>query len=130
MKKIILLLVILTIGGGVAYYFYNKYQDTDGGRDGFKTNAAKLTEAFVADEKRATAKYLNEVLVVSGKPAEIARNSDGQTVVFLSEDGIYGVQCSLRDASTYIVPGKTVTLRGLFNGYTNVVLLSDCVIVP
>lgn len=129
MKKIILtILLLLLAAAGVVYYFYNKPHDTVEQHEAVNKDAAELAAAFAADEKVATAEYLGKVIVVGGKPTEITKNEDGKTVVFFSEDGIFGVQCTMRDAGVQLPVGQPVQLRGFCNGYTTVVLLSDCVL--
>lgn len=129
MKKILLtILALIAIGAGVAYYFYNKPHDTVEQHKGINITADKLNAAFATDEKSATTQYLGKVLVVSGKPSEVTKNDDGKTVLFFSDDGISGVQGTLRDKDVIIAVGQSVTIRGFCNGYTSVVLLSDCVV--
>lgn len=129
-KLVVLVLVLLAAGGGIAYYIYHKPHDTVEQHKGTRIDAHSLTEAFSANEEQATRFYLNKVLIVKGRPAEITKNDDGYPVVFFSEDGLYGVQATLRDTQLLIGPDSIITLRGFCNGYTTVVLLSDCVTEP
>ena len=129
MKKVIIIIFIsLLAAAGVVYYFYNKPHDTVEQHEAIPKDAVELVAAFAADEKVATAEYLGKVIMVSGKPTEITKNEDGRTVVFFSEDGIFGVQCTMRDVGVNLRVGRPVQLRGFCNGYTTVVLLSDCVL--
>lgn len=129
MKRVLIAVVLLVaIGAGVAYFMMNKPHKDIADVKTEKVSATQLAADFEADEAAATAKYLNKALSMTGIPTEISQNQDGQTVVFFSEDGITGVQATLKDKGQAILAGKEVTINGFCNGYSMVVLLSDCVL--
>ncbi len=106
---------------------WNKPPDTVDDQKGMKITATELCSAFENNEQRANTAYLNKVLTVTGKIAEITKNQDGQTVVLLeSSDPLSGVQCTMKDEGNFTV-GNTTTIKGFCNGYTLVVLLAGCV---
>lgn len=89
-----------------------------------------LAGAFLANEQHGNGKYLNKVLDVTGTIAEVTKNQDGKTVITLgiSSDPLSGIQCTMRDDHIQAEAGKKITIKGFCNGYTLVVLLSDCII--
>lgn len=129
MKRLLLiLLAILLIGGGVGYYLWNKPHDKIENHNVEQVDAMALINAFETDEKAATEKYLNKALEVKGIPYEITENIDGNTVLFFSEDGFTGVQCTLREKNNTVNTTDPVVVQGFCNGNTSVVLLADCII--
>jgi len=108
---------------------WNKPPDTVDDQKGMKITATELSNAFEKNEQQANTAYLNKVLTVTGKIAEITKNQDGQTVVLLeSSDPLSGVQCTMKEEGNFIV-GNTATIKGFCNGYTHMVLLAGCVAV-
>jgi len=130
MKKIAAAIVILLlIAGGIGYYIWNKPPEKVENRKSVPVLATELVGAFTTDEAAANRKYLNQVLEVSGTVAETSKNQDGKTVILLeSGDPLSGVQCTMRDDGITINNGAAVKVTGFCNGYTMVVLLSDCII--
>jgi len=130
MKKILLFLLVLVLAAaGVGIYLWNKPPETVDGKDAVAVTAEALAAAYTSDEQKANAAYLERVLEVSGTVTEVTRNQDGKTVVLLGvSDPLSGVQCTLREDNVAITPGRTVSIKGFCNGYTMVVLLSDCII--
>ena len=125
-----LLGVLLAIVVAIAI-LWNKPHETVDDKQGIRMNAEELTNAFVQDEQDANARYLNQVLDVTGTISEITRNQDGKDVLLLeSGDPLSGVQCTLKEPATGLATGRMVRVKGFCNGYTMVVLLSDCIIVP
>lgn len=129
-KKTLLLifLVIVLISGAVVYYMLHKPHATVDDKKGLAITSETLSAAFIADEKTANTTYLNQILEVSGVIDELTQNQDKKQVVLLhSEDPLSGVQCTMKNSSLLKV-GDKVTIKGFCNGYTTVVLLSDCIL--
>ena len=123
------IIVFLLVAGGVSYYMWNKPPAKVEDKKSTPVNAEALSNGFTADETKANKQYLNKVLEVSGKVAETSKNQDGKTVVLLeSSDPLSGVQCTMRDDGVVIENGASIKITGFCNGYTMVVLLSDCII--
>lgn len=129
MKKIgLMLLIVLLVAGGVFVYMWNKAPDTVDGKQAIAMTSTILSRVFQDNEQTGNTMYLNKVIAVSGTIAEVSKNQDGKTVLLLSgDDPLSGVQCTMRDNKGTFEPGKAVTVKGFCNGYTVVVLLSDCV---
>lgn len=129
MKKVLLIVLILLLVGVVTgYYIWNKPHDTVESHKATPVSVTEITNAFATDEKAANGQYLNKVLSISGNASEVTKNQDGKTVVFFSEDGITGVQGTLRDGNAEVKAGENITIQGFCNGYTGIVLLSDCIL--
>lgn len=130
MKKVFLVLLVLVLAGaGVGYYMWHRPPATVEDKKSITVDAEKLANAFTGNEQQANALYLNQVLDVQGTVAEVSQNQDGHTVItFGVSDPLSGVQCTMRDRQVKAEPGQTITIKGFCNGYTVVVLLSDCII--
>ena len=131
MKKILIFLLIVVLAGiGVGAYLWNKPHETVEDRKSTAIGAGELAKAFTANEQQANTKYLNQVLDVTGTVGEVGKNQDGKTVITLSvaDDPLGGVQCTMRDDKVTAQAGQKLTVKGFCNGYTVVVLLSDCII--
>ncbi len=130
MKKVLLfLLVVVLAGAGIGAYLWNKPPETVDNKKATAITAELLAKAFTQNEQKANATYLNQVLDVTGTVAEVTTNQDGKTVITLSvSDPLSGIQCTMREDGVKAEVGKTMTIKGFCNGYTLVVLLSDCII--
>jgi uncharacterized membrane protein len=130
MMKRILIIVSILLVAGLAGYFYvmNKPHRTVDQETKINMAPQTLANEFEANEAEATKKYLNKPISITGIASEVTTNQDGQTVAFFSEDGITGVQATLRDKDTKITAGSKISVAGFCNGYSSVVLLSDCIL--
>lgn len=131
MKKILLIILVLAAAGiSAGVYLWNKAPAKVEDSKSFAINADDLAIAFTGNEQQANSKYLNKVLDVSGVITEVSKNQDGKTVIMLgiASDPLSGIQCTMRDNDVKAEIGKSITIKGFCNGYTLVVLLSDCII--
>lgn len=132
MKKKVLLftsLLLVVAIAIVAIFMWNKPPETVDDKKAQRITAEALTSAFLQNEQSANASYLNKVLEVSGKIAEVSKNQDGKYVLFLeSSDLLSGVQCTMREPGGRYDIGAQINVKGFCNGYTMAVLLSDCII--
>lgn len=131
MKKILLIILVLAAAGiGAGIYLWNKAPAKVEDSKSSAISADDLAIAFTGNEQQANGKYLNKVLDVSGMITEVSKNQDGKTVIMLgvASDPLSGVQCTMRDNDVKAEIGKPITIKGFCNGYTLVVLLSDCII--
>jgi Flp pilus assembly protein TadG len=131
MKKVLfIILILVAVGVGAGLYMWNKAPDKVEDSASSAISADDLAVAFTTNEQQANAKYLNKVLDVSGTIVEVTKNQDGKTVITLgvASDPLSGVQCTMRENNVKAEAGKSITIKGFCNGYTLVVLLSDCII--
>ncbi len=122
---IFVILAFLVVGVIGAYLLYNKPHRSVEEATGVPVTAATLFKDYETDEVAANAKYLDQVVAVRGKVGEQYVNQQGKTVVLLStDDPLYGIQCTLEDATNAPSPGEEVTIKGICTGY-----LSDVIVV-
>jgi hypothetical protein len=109
---------------------WNKPHETVDDKAAMSISATKLTGDFEKDETAANSRYINKPLEVTGEISEVSKNQDGKTVLILaSENPLSGVQATLRENGAVAAIGQKVTVKGFCNGFTTVVLLSDCILV-
>jgi hypothetical protein len=122
---IFVILIFLLVGVIGAYLLYNKpHRSVDEGT-GIPVTAAVLFKDYETDEVAANAKYLDQVVEVSGKVSDQYVNQQGKTVVLLAtEHPLYGIQCTLNDSTNAPIPGEVVTIKGICTGY-----LSDVIVI-
>lgn len=128
-KRILVVAAMVLLAAGiVGWFIWNKPHPQAEDQHATVIVADTLYNAFQANEPAANARYLNQVLELQGTAAELSRNQDGQQVVVLSVgDPLGGVQCTFRKDQTLLRQGEAVHVKGFCNGFTSVVLLSDCV---
>jgi len=130
-KKVFLFVFLgaLVAAAAAIFVVWNKPHATVDNVKGIRITAEALTMAFEKNEQNANASYLNKVIEVNGKIAEVSKNQDNKDVILLeTSDPLSGVQCTMRDSGGRYQTGDEVILKGFCNGYTMVVLLSDCVV--
>ncbi|WP_018627029.1 OB-fold protein [Niabella aurantiaca] len=140
MKKakriLLLLLVIALLGAGYAYYQYTRQPpDVKTEAAEIKTEAGELVAAFNNDEAAANKIYVEKIISVTGKIADIKIDPTGQATVFLeSGDPMASVTCSFYDTEAAAVKnlatGRQVTIKGVCTGKLMDVVLNKCSIVP
>jgi hypothetical protein len=129
-RILVVLLMVLLAGGIIGWVVWNKPHPKAEDEKASAIAADSLYNAFVQNEQAANTHYLNKVLELQGSAAELSRNQDGQQVLILSvPDPLGGVQCTMRKDQPAVAQGQAVRIKGFCNGYTSVVLLSDCVLV-
>ena len=124
-------LILLITGVAVGCVIWNKPHKKAEDQQAQAVDANKVYTDFTTNEQSANTTYLNKVLEISGTATEVSTNQDGQTVVLIGvDDPLGGVQCTLRDKGATIAKDSRVRIKGFCNGFTSVVLLSDCVMAP
>lgn len=124
MKKILwLILALAVIGGGIGYYFWNKpVQSVAKQEAAVTTTAHQLTSDFQRDQGTATAKYLDQIIAVSGTIHEIIPGEGLKMQVVLSgNDAASNVSCVLEeDHETFLArnlkKGDQVSIKGKCTG--------------
>lgn len=113
----------------VGLYQYNRKPATVDGQSGIAVSAPTLVATFEKNDAEANKLYLNKVIDVSGTVTEVSKNQDGKSVLLLrADDEMSGVQCTMRENGVEVPVGKSVSVKGFCNGYTLVVILSDCIL--
>jgi len=136
-KKILLVLCITGMAAaGYGLYLYNKKPaDTRTASTSFKLTASELVADYNKDETAANLKYLDKVIHVKGKVAEVKLDvTTGQATVILdSGDPMAAVTCSFyneeAEAVKALSQGTEVVIKGKCTGKLLDVVLNQCSIV-
>lgn len=132
MKKLIPIVILIAaiIGGTVAYRMYNKpHRDIASEDAAFSLTANELFDAFEENEADANAKYLDQVVEVTGEVAEVTENSAGQAVITITAANamLGGVSATMQEAGgVNISEGETATVKCRCTGYLMDVILVNC----
>lgn len=126
MKKILIGIILV---GGVAsviiYRMYNKPHRDPSTESSVQISATELFRSFENNETVANGLYLDKVIEVSGKIAEVSTNQEQFPVIVLeTENPMFAVRCTMENPTTPAKVGDAVTLKGICTGY-----LSDVIIV-
>ena len=132
---IIMGFALLIIATGYGFYQYNR-QSTDIRNESadIKIGAVDLVQAFNRDEENANRKYVDKVLLVTGKLKYVEYNSSGQATMLLDAgDPLVSVICSFYEEETpalkSIAPGANVEVKGVCNGKLMDIVLNKCSMV-
>ena len=88
MKKYLFAGLVVTIAAIAVYFYVNKPHRSVREEKALRVSADSLFQAFQANEAEANTKYLNQVIVVSGKVKFIETNTEGSEARFsYSYDG-------------------------------------------
>jgi tRNA_anti-like len=140
-----ILLFVLVLGASRGYYLYNKpHQSAADAVVAFSITADSLFIQYQRDEHGSDQKYLNKVIVVSGKLAEIQHSGSSEIWILsvqpgnspgadstVTSPGGGGINCQLfspdKTSSKQPQPGDAVTIKGRCTGFLMDVNLADCV---
>ncbi|HEX4852044.1 MAG TPA: hypothetical protein VFV08_14615 [Puia sp.] len=125
------LIWLVLIGFGL--YFYNKpHTSTANERADVLIEAADLFSQYQQDENAANKKFLDKIILVKGKVADVEHG--GKVISVQLEGNISGggINCSLspnENETKLPAKGSTVSIKGKCSGLLIDVNLVDCVIV-
>ena len=127
-----LVLIIFIAGASYAVYLFNKgHKDLETTRPDFVLTATDLLKEFENDENKASAKYVNKVLEVSGVIESLNAGDDKTvSIVLKTESDFSTVICTfqqLTDPADYR-QGENITVKGECSGFLTDVLLNNCYI--
>lgn len=137
MKKTLLFVVLVVIlaGAGFAYLQYNKpHRDTTAEEPAYTLEAAELFAEYSADEATASAKYVDQLLLVRGAIADISVAEDSTVNIMLqTADPISGIGFRLLPAEATkaqgLQAGDKVQIKGICTGKLMDVVLVRGVLV-
>ncbi len=132
MKKFILpvLLAVLLISM-YAYWQYNRTTESVENQSvDVSITALDLLKAYQTDETAANVKYLDKVIVVSGKVGVITTANKITSVSFDSGDPMSSIICELdpNAKASGVRMGADITIKGKCTGFLSDVVLTDCFI--
>jgi tRNA_anti-like len=123
--------VLVATGMIAGYWYYNKPHRSVANEDAIEVGAVELYNAFVANEAKANAAYLNQALRVKGIVNSISTNTEGKQVILLeTSDPLFGINCTFDKSYPSLSPGDSVRIVGLCTGYLSDVVLVQCSVNP
>jgi hypothetical protein len=134
-KRIVLwvgipLLLVIAVAWGY-HLIFRPHKSTAGETVDFVISADSLYQQYQADEHSADQRYLNKVIEVMGKLAEIQHSGTSEIWILSPHPGGGGINCQLF-AGTKVDPepknGESVTVKGRCTGFLMDVNLADCVL--
>jgi hypothetical protein len=135
MRKI-LIAIILVIAIGIiigAYLFKQKPTDTREIKATFEVSASELIKAFSENEAAANKKYVDQVIIVTGKIGEVKSSETEGSVSLQSDDPMSGVICSFYTdeikSISEIKSGDPIKIKGKCTGKLMDVVLNACSVV-
>jgi hypothetical protein len=131
-KKLLLLLAIVLITGTVLFLmnWFKPHKTADDQKAVASLTATELFNAFSADEPKANATYLNQVIEVTGVLEKIDTGETGQKIYYLATGDMLGtISCTFSKGTVMSTAvGETISLKGICDGYLTDVVLKQCVL--
>ena len=128
------IVVFFLAAGGYGWYLYTKSpadirkMDAD-----LSIHASRLVNDFKQDESKAVERYVDKILIVSGRIAAIEKNKGQITIALDAGDPLSYVACSFYNneinSSGNLVPGATIQVKGNCTGMLTDVVLNKCSLV-
>lgn len=133
-KLLMIGVLILLIGGVVGYKMWNKPHMDVAAADSFITLPAnELLKAFQDNEAAANEKFLNKVVTIIGKIADIKKEQNETALHLETGDMMAVVICNLDPFSTHersdFTVGEDIKLKGVCSGMLTDVVLDRCVLI-
>jgi hypothetical protein len=94
----------------------------------FSLNADELLDSYASDEVTANQKYLDKVIIVSGRVQKIEEN---KTIFLETSNPLSSIICELEEASPEIniTPGDAISIKGICTGYLMDVVLNRAILI-
>jgi len=126
---IVALLLILSVVW-IVFSTYNKPHRDPLSEESIKISATELFHSYENDEAAANGLYLDKVLEISGKISEITTNQELIPIVALeTENPMFGIRCTMEDATINSKLGDSVTIKGICTGYLSDVIIIKAILV-
>ncbi len=126
-KKNLLLfiLAILILSAGTALYTYTEFNrkaaDLSKATAAHQVTALELINAFTANETESNAKYLSQVIEISGTLKKTDQDEKGNSILVLGDSAsMSSVRCSLDSLHSLqepLKPGSLVKIKGICTGF-------------
>ncbi|MER3317552.1 MAG: hypothetical protein RIB79_04605 [Allomuricauda sp.] len=135
-KKIILILlaVLIILGGYLAISLYNKpHVDVAEADPDIVLFSNTLLDDFENDEISANAKYLEQIVQVTGKVQKLGTANGNGIITLTGENSLGSVICHLSEKENKKVvslrEGQEIIVKGICTGFLMDVILINCVLV-
>lgn len=135
--KIVLAIVLIGIIAALLGYFfiYNKpHKDYEKAKPAFTLPAKELYDAFVSRKDESSAKYNDQVILLSGRVSKIEATDSLVIAVFVFNQGMFGdegIRCTFlpkyNETARKILPDSEIRVKGYCAGFTDTdVILEQC----
>lgn len=119
MKKLIPILILTAaIGFGIGYYLFSKEHDeTADMESAFSMTADDAVQEFLDDEAATTAKYIDQIIEISGPVYDIEKTDGKITGVKISSDELYVVSCTFQNPLKETELSDNIKVKGVCSGF-------------
>lgn len=126
MKRILIyiLLLLITLGVFYAYYEYNRgpasleKQTAD-----LEISAEELLTSFLTDEQSANEKFLDKVVLVSGRIEGIEKEEKTNSIILDANDPMARIVCEMEALPPSLKEGDQVSIKARCTGFLIDVIL-------
>lgn len=132
-KFIVIAVLILAFITVVLEVTYNKpHTDVANSKADITLTAQTILNDFENNENNANAKYLEQIIEISGTISTLSMNDNKGIITLNNEGSIGSVMCHLTPEETLkfknLHTGKPVIIKGICTGYLMDVVLVKCII--
>jgi hypothetical protein len=119
MKKLIPILILTAaIGFGIGTYLFSKgHDETADIEAAFSLTADNAVQEFLDDQTASAAKYIDQVIEISGPVMDIEKTDGKITAVKISSDDMYVVSCSFQNPLETAELADNITVKGVCSGF-------------
>lgn len=136
MKKIIFSILGIGIVIGIVVFLY-VFRKSDTGaitrNPDFVLSADSLVNLFSSNEDFANVRFLDKIIQVKGRVAEITHDSTGYIIVLREDNAMEGVSCTLGndqfEKAKVLKTGTIVEIKGICAGKLIDVSLNKCAVI-
>jgi len=131
-KAVIFVVIVVTLGGFYGVYQYKKKPtDTHDERADFEIKAIDLVKEFSKNESAGTKKYVDRILIVTGRVREV--DTASSTLFLDGSDPLVSITCSFYANETKqlqkLQPGDSVQVKGKCTGKLIDIVMNNCIII-
>ncbi|MDP4662853.1 MAG: OB-fold putative lipoprotein [Salibacteraceae bacterium] len=119
MKKLIPILILTAaIGFGIGTYLFSKgHDETADIEAAFSLTADNAVQEFLDDQTASAAKYIDQVIEISGPVMDIEKTDGKVTGVKISSDDMYVVSCTFQNPMEASEIAGNITVKGVCSGF-------------
>lgn len=114
-----LVFVILLIIIGFIYFILLRVKVES---EPLKVDIYELSDSYFSDEKAANEAFLGNKIIITGTVKSVLHKNP---TTLLLQGGAADIQCAF-EGDIMIIPGETITLKGVCTGFLLDVVLADC----
>ncbi len=115
------------------FYIWQNNSGIAGSSVDYQIDAASLFDEFSKDEKAASRKFLDKIILVKGTVSQYIEADDRELVIILeTKDDLYGINCKIdprNEIQTKYLSGDTLLIKGRLLGFMDDVIIGNCIII-